>query len=48
MERKRAEIDVNNIKEFCCGDRTSEYTCARVDAVVQKRKDSKSHLPGMK
>lgn len=44
MEKKRAEIDVNNIKEFCYGDRTSEYTCARVDAILQKRKDSKSHL----
>ncbi|KAG5890833.1 hypothetical protein JTB14_016211 [Gonioctena quinquepunctata] len=26
------------------GDRHSEFTCARVDAVLHKRKDSKSHL----
>ncbi|KAJ8962616.1 hypothetical protein NQ318_001009 [Aromia moschata] len=44
MERKRSEIDINNIREFCCGDRNSEFSCARVDAVLQKRKDSKSHL----
>ncbi|KAJ8924411.1 hypothetical protein NQ315_007207 [Exocentrus adspersus] len=44
MERKRREIDANNIREFCCGDRNSEFTCARIDAVLQKRKDSKSHL----
>ncbi|XP_018576787.1 molybdopterin synthase catalytic subunit [Anoplophora glabripennis] len=44
MERKRTEIDTNNIREFCCGDRNSEFTCARIDAVLQKRKDSKSHL----
>lgn len=46
MERKRRDIDLSNISEFCCGDRNSEFTCARIDAVVQKRKDSKSHLQG--
>ncbi|CAH1118910.1 unnamed protein product [Phaedon cochleariae] len=44
MQRKRSDIDVHNIREFCCGERNSEFTCARVDAVLQKRKDSKSHL----
>ncbi|XP_072379843.1 molybdopterin synthase catalytic subunit [Diabrotica undecimpunctata] len=44
MERKRYEIDLSNIHEFCPSDRTSEFTCARVDAVVHKRKDGKSHL----
>jgi hypothetical protein len=44
VERKRNEINTNNIREFCTGDRTSEFTCARVDAVLQKRKDSKGHL----
>ncbi|CAH1185259.1 unnamed protein product [Phyllotreta striolata] len=44
MERKRAEIDSNNIREFCHSDRDSEYTCARIDATVVKRTDSKSHL----
>lgn len=46
MERKRAEIDNNNVKEFCDGNRNSEFICARIDAVVKKRKDSKSHLQG--
>ncbi|KAJ8979743.1 hypothetical protein NQ317_004730 [Molorchus minor] len=44
MERKRSDIDINNVREFCSGDRNSEFTCARVDAVFQKRKDSESHL----
>lgn len=48
MKRKRSEIDTNNIREFCCENRNSEFTCARVDAVLQKRKDSKSHLQGKK
>lgn len=46
MERKRKDIDLSNISEFCCGDRNSEFICARIDASVQKRKDSKSHLQG--
>lgn len=46
MIRKRNEIDISNIREFCQGDRNSEFTCARVDTVLQKRKDSKSHLRG--
>ncbi|RZB40178.1 molybdopterin synthase catalytic subunit [Asbolus verrucosus] len=44
MERKRNEINTNNVREFCTTDRASEFTCARVDAVLQKRKDSKGHL----
>ncbi|KAJ8928221.1 hypothetical protein NQ314_019285 [Rhamnusium bicolor] len=44
MKRKRDEIDVSNVREFCCGAREPEFTCARADAVLQKRKDSKSHL----
>lgn len=46
MERKRKDINLHNVEEFCCGNRNSEYTCARIDATVQKRKDSKSHLQG--
>ncbi|XP_063919210.1 molybdopterin synthase catalytic subunit [Zophobas morio] len=44
MERKRNDINVNNVREFCTSERNSEFTCARVDAVLQKRKDSKGHL----
>nr|CAH7763139.1 unnamed protein product [Callosobruchus chinensis] len=44
MARKRLEINLNNIKEFCDGATDLENTCARIDAVFQKRKDSKSHL----
>ncbi|CAH1107639.1 unnamed protein product [Psylliodes chrysocephalus] len=44
MERKRSEININNIQEFCRSDRNSDFICARVDAEVLKRKDSKSHL----
>ncbi|CAH0551808.1 unnamed protein product [Brassicogethes aeneus] len=44
MNRKRQEINDNNIKEFCVGDRNDENSCARIDAVVHKRKDSKTHL----
>lgn len=47
MERKRNEININNIREFCTSDRNSEFTCARIDAVLQKRKDSKGHLQGL-
>lgn len=42
--RKRSEIDVSNIAEFCGYDRGSEFICARVDATLKKRKDSKGHL----
>nr|CAI5853589.1 unnamed protein product [Callosobruchus analis] len=44
MTRKRLEINLNNIKEFCDGTKDPDYSCARIDAVFQKRKDSKSHL----
>lgn len=46
MERKRNEINTNNIREFCTSDRNSEFICARVDTVLHKRKDSKGHLQG--
>jgi hypothetical protein len=41
VERKRNEINTNNIREFCTGDRTSEFTCARVDAVFAEKKGFK-------
>ncbi|KAF7280047.1 hypothetical protein GWI33_006477 [Rhynchophorus ferrugineus] len=44
MEKKRDEINSHNITEFFQRYRDPEYTCARVDAVLHKRKDSKSHL----
>lgn len=47
MARKRSEIDIQNIKEFCSVENDPEFSCARVDAVLQKRKDSKSHLQGI-
>lgn len=46
MERKRNEININNISEFCSGDRNSEFICARVDTKLKKRKDAKGHLQG--
>lgn len=47
IERKRDEIDKSNIRDFCSqrSDDT-ENSCARVDAVLVKRKDSKGHLQG--
>ncbi|EFA06321.2 Molybdopterin synthase catalytic subunit-like Protein [Tribolium castaneum] len=44
MEMKRNEINISNVREFCTSNRSSEFTCARVDAVLQKRKDSNGHL----
>lgn len=50
MERKKQEINLRNIKEFCRRDVTKpddmQDSCARVDSVLLKRKDSKSHLQG--
>ncbi|XP_066262490.1 molybdopterin synthase catalytic subunit [Euwallacea similis] len=44
MERKRAEINAHNDREFFRCQKDPEYSCARIDATVPKRKDSKSHL----
>ena len=46
-KRKRAEIDRANVLEFCnrhISDESNEYSCARVDSCVPKRKGSSSHL----
>lgn len=46
IERKRNEINRTNIQEFC-NRHSSEFvdnSCARVDAVVVRKADSKSHL----
>lgn len=48
MERKRAESDIFNIQEFChrLPYNESESSCARTESVLERRKDSKSHLKG--
>lgn len=49
MSRKRAEADVANIQEFChrLPLDESHNSCARTEAILVSRKDSKSHLKGM-
>lgn len=45
IERRRAQVDADNIRDFCCPKHSSdEISCARVDAVKILRKDSSSHL----
>ncbi|KAH1015366.1 hypothetical protein HUJ05_013099 [Dendroctonus ponderosae] len=44
MERKRADINAHNNTEFFQRGREPEFSCARIDAIVVKRKDSNSHL----
>lgn len=48
MKRKRDEINRCNIKDFCMRDIDveCEESCARIDSVLIKRKDSKGHLQG--
>jgi len=51
VERKREEIDINNIHDFIENKSTElndeEITCARVNSVCYKKKDSKGHLGGV-
>ena len=50
IEAKREDINATNILEFCnktsqkSNDFEMEESCARIDAVLVKRHDSKSHL----
>lgn len=45
VERKRNEINLNNIRDFCFRDANdAEYSCARIDSKILKRKDSKGYL----
>jgi len=44
IESKRSEIDASNVLEFCEGRSEESKGCARTDAVLAKKKDSKSHL----
>ena len=47
IERKRQQVNIVNVQEFCCRrDQNDENdnSCARVDAILIRRKDSKSHV----
>ena len=46
IQRKRAEINNSNVLEFCNRhiSETSDFSCARTQAVVHRRKDGTSHL----
>jgi molybdopterin synthase catalytic subunit len=46
IERKRAEINNSNVLEFCNRhiSEQPEFSCARTDSVVYRRKDGTSHL----
>ncbi|KAF5305731.1 hypothetical protein FQR65_LT07627 [Abscondita terminalis] len=46
IQRKRDEINQANIRDFCSRENNemNEYSCARIDATLVKRKDSKGHL----
>lgn len=48
IERKREEINKANVRDFCVKRKSDdeEESCARIDAVLVKRKDSKGHLQG--
>lgn len=49
ITRKRQEINESNIRDFCGRNTMEEVdsTCARIDAKLMKRKDSKGHLQGI-
>lgn len=46
QQRKRQELDVLNVQEFCTlsGGASTMSSCARTSAVVHRSKDSNSHL----
>nr|XP_033328000.1 molybdopterin synthase catalytic subunit [Megalopta genalis]XP_033328001.1 molybdopterin synthase catalytic subunit [Megalopta genalis]XP_033328002.1 molybdopterin synthase catalytic subunit [Megalopta genalis]XP_033328003.1 molybdopterin synthase catalytic subunit [Megalopta genalis] len=47
IERKRQQVNIVNVQEFCYHrekDEENEDSCARVDAILIRRKDSKSHV----
>ncbi|XP_015171240.1 PREDICTED: molybdopterin synthase catalytic subunit [Polistes dominula] len=47
IERKRQQVNLVNIQEFCCNREQydeKQDSCARVDAILIRRKDSKSHV----
>lgn len=48
IEKKREEINSANVRDFCVKRKSDdEDSCARIDAVLIKRKDSKGHLQGI-
>lgn len=53
MERKREMLNMTNVLDFCVPTtsnidlNTETNSCARIDAVLTRRKDSKSHLRGI-
>ncbi|XP_011860371.1 PREDICTED: molybdopterin synthase catalytic subunit isoform X2 [Vollenhovia emeryi] len=46
IERKRQQVNTVNVQEFCHSEKSgiNENSCARVDAILIRRKDSKSHV----
>lgn len=47
IERKRQQVNLVNVQEFCCYREQNDEkqdSCARVDAILIRRKDSKSHV----
>lgn len=47
VQRKRQQVNMVNVQEFCCHSEQNddnENSCARVDAILIRRKDSKSHV----
>lgn len=42
---KRQQVNISNVHSFCLSKKgEDDSTCARVDAILLRRKDSKSHL----
>ncbi|KYN42897.1 Molybdopterin synthase catalytic subunit [Trachymyrmex septentrionalis] len=48
IERKRQHVNTVNVQEFCrySENNDNENSCARVDAILIRRKDSRSHIKG--
>ncbi|KAL0114442.1 hypothetical protein PUN28_011596 [Cardiocondyla obscurior] len=44
IESKRQQVNNVNIQEFCRHSGNNKNSCARVDAILIRRKDSKSHV----
>lgn len=47
IQRKREQVNMTNIRDFCGGVTNNPNSCARVDAVLTRQKNSKSHLRSM-
>ncbi|KAL0269851.1 UNVERIFIED_CONTAM: hypothetical protein PYX00_007449 [Menopon gallinae] len=44
INRKRQQVNISNVEDFCVKRSDEESTCARTNAVIFRRKDSKTHL----